>query len=159
MSVAEVSNVLWRERELLELLLFKLDEEQLVLSGGRSRWLPHATREVELVLAQVRDAELLRAVEVDEYSTELGLEPGVSLRAIADASTDPWKELLHAHRRALLELTAEITAMAASNRDILTAAQRATHETLLGLGGGVETYAPSGMATSPAPSHLVDRAL
>ena len=53
-----LSEVLWRERHLLELLLFKLEEEQLVLTSGRTRWLGHATREVETVLEEIRTAEL-----------------------------------------------------------------------------------------------------
>ena len=39
MALAELSNVLWRERELLEMLLFKLESEQLVLAAGRTHWL------------------------------------------------------------------------------------------------------------------------
>ena len=39
MSLSEVSNILWRERQLLELLVFKLEEEQFVLASGRTRWL------------------------------------------------------------------------------------------------------------------------
>ena len=39
MSLSEVSNILWRERRLLELLVFKLEEEHLVLASGRTRWL------------------------------------------------------------------------------------------------------------------------
>ena len=39
MALSDVSNILWRERQLLELLVFKLEEEQLVLAAGRSRWL------------------------------------------------------------------------------------------------------------------------
>ena len=46
MSVNDLSAVLWRERELLELLTFKLEEEQLLLAAGRSRWISHASREV-----------------------------------------------------------------------------------------------------------------
>jgi len=53
MGLSEVSSILWRERQLLELLLFKLEEEQLLLAAGRTRWLPHATREVDRVLAQL----------------------------------------------------------------------------------------------------------
>ena len=34
MGLREVSAILWRERHLLELLLFKLDEEQLVLAAA-----------------------------------------------------------------------------------------------------------------------------
>ena len=45
MSANDLSNLLWRERELLELLVFKLEEEQLLLTAGKSRWLPQATRE------------------------------------------------------------------------------------------------------------------
>ena len=159
MGVAEVSNVLWREREQLELLLFKLDEEQMVLSSGRTRWLAHATREVEIVLGQLRESELLRAVEVDAYASALGLPPGPSLQALAEASSQPWRDLLMAHRDALVELTTEISTVADANRDVLAMAQRATHETLLSLGGGVETYAPTGRTSSPARAHLVDRAL
>jgi hypothetical protein len=158
-GVAEVSNVLWREREQLELLLFKLDEEQLVLSAGRTRWLAHATREVEIVLDQVRSSELLRAVEVDAYAATVGLPPSPSLHDLAMASPEPWRELLIAHRDALVELTAAIGRVAADNRAVLATAQRAAHETLLGLSGSLETYAPSGRTTSAAPARLVDRAL
>ena len=76
MGLAEVSSTLWRQRELLELLLFKLEEEQVLLTSGRTRWLARATREVEVVLEEIRRAELLRAVQVDEVAVELGLEPG-----------------------------------------------------------------------------------
>ena len=37
MALSDVSNILWRERQLLELLVFKLEEEQLVLAAGRTR--------------------------------------------------------------------------------------------------------------------------
>jgi len=46
MAASELSAQLWKERELLELLLFKLEEEQLLLIAGKSRWISHATREV-----------------------------------------------------------------------------------------------------------------
>jgi hypothetical protein len=35
MGFAELSSVLWRERYTLELLLFKLEAEQLLLTAGR----------------------------------------------------------------------------------------------------------------------------
>lgn len=159
MGVAEVSNVLWREREQLELLLFKLEEEQLVLTAGRTRWLAHATREVEIVLDQVRSSELLRAVEVDDFAATLGLPPSPSLHDLAMASPEPWRELMLAHRDALVELTSSIGGVAAGNRSVLATAQRAAHETLLNLSGSVETYAPTGRATSAASAHLVDQAL
>src|SRR5205809_7934017 len=89
MGLSEVSNILWQERQLLELLLFKLEEEQLVLASGRSRWLSHATREVEMVLEEIKQAELASSIEVEAAAAELGLEPGPSLRRLADAAPAP----------------------------------------------------------------------
>src|SRR3954454_2570029 len=100
MGLAEVSTVLWTERELLELLLFKLEEEQLVLASGRTRWLSRATKEGEMVLEEVRRAALLRAVQGDAAAAELGLPAGPSLRQLAEASDEPWRTLLLDHRQA-----------------------------------------------------------
>ena len=69
----KLSQILWRERELLETLLFKLEEEQMVLAGGRTRWLTRAAREVENVLDTIRETEILRAVAAEEVAAELGL--------------------------------------------------------------------------------------
>ncbi|GAB2677857.1 flagellar export chaperone FlgN [Thalassiella azotivora] len=163
MGLAEVSNVLWRERELLELLLFKLEEEQLLLAAGRTRWLPHATREVEVVLDQIRDAEALRAVEVSVVGEELGLGPEPSLRALVAAAPEPWTELLEGHRQAFLVLTQEIATTAEANRDAVAAGARAVHETLLAVEEPLHTYDPRGRAATAsvagARSHLVDEAL
>src|SRR5437868_13978273 len=99
MGLADLASILWREREMLELLLFKLEEEQLVLAGGRNRWLAHATREVEVVLEQIRSTEVIRAVEVEAIGRSLGLGPNPSLGELADAVDEPWRDLLRQHRR------------------------------------------------------------
>lgn len=160
MSLAEVTNILWRERESLELLLFKLEEERLVLAAGRTRWLGHATREVEMVLDRIRQTEVLRALEVDALAEELGLPPGSSLADLADAAGEPWTPLLHEHRRAFLTLTAEIASLAGANRELLIAGQRASREALLTVTGAVQTYGRGGAPTASAPrSRLVDEAV
>jgi hypothetical protein len=162
MGLSEVSNVLWRERQLLELLLFKLEEEQLVLASGRTRWLTHAAREVEMILEEIKRAELARSIEVDAVATSLGLEPGPSLRRLAEIAPAPWKGLLEQHRRAFLTATQEILALAQVNRDLLSRSQRATREALAWLGDNEpEGYSSSGTTTSGAPSgpRLVNEAL
>lgn len=160
MRLNELSGILWRERELLELLLFKLEEEQLILTSGRTRWLSHATREVEVVLEQIRTAELGRAVEVDAAAAALGLEPGVSLLTLAESAPPPWDELLLAHREAFVKLTTEINELAESNRDLLATSHRATQETLLSLQEDVRTYGADGTTRAPAAtSQLLDEAL
>ena len=160
MGLAEVSAVLWRERELLEVLVFKLEEEQLVLGSGRTRWLARATREVEVVLEEIRRAELARAVEVDAVAAPLGLPAGPSLAQLADAAPGPWAGLLREHRAAFLALTAEITAMAETNRDLLTNGQRAVREALLTLTEQTTTYSPDGAPVAAGtPRRIVDEAL
>ena len=161
MGLAELSSILWRERQLLELLLFKLEEEQLLLAANRSRWLAHATREVEVVLDQIRQTEVARAAYAQAVALELGLAAEASLGELADAAPAPWSELLHQHRKAFLTLTAEIGAMADTNRELLTAGQRAARETMLAFAGTVETYGRQGQTVTGGirrPS-LVDEAI
>src|SRR5918911_5555036 len=108
MALSDVSNILWRERQLLELLVFKLEEEQLVLASGRNRWLAHATREVENVLGEIKRVELERAMHVAEAGRELGLTGSPTLRELASLTPAPWDTIFNEHRRALLALAQEI---------------------------------------------------
>lgn len=145
MSLTEISSILWRERELLELLQFKLEEEQVLLAAGRTRWLGYATREVEMVLGEIRRAELGRAVEVEEVAPSLGLGANPSLRELADAAPPPWGDILREHRTAFLAASSDITALAQANKELLSAGQRAARETLMSFGEpDVATYDPTG---------------
>jgi hypothetical protein len=145
MGLAEVSDILWRERELLDVLLFKLEEEQLLLAAGKVRWLARATREVELVLEQIRLTELTRSIEVDALAPSLGLDPAPSLSKLADAAPLPWSDLLRSHRNAFLTLTQEISSLAEANREFVSSAYHSAEETLRTLGGAsVDGYTSSG---------------
>jgi hypothetical protein len=144
-------------------LLFKLDEEQLVLAAGRTRWLPRATREVEMVLEEIRQTELERAVEVSRLSVDLGLPSGASLRQLAEASPEPWHDMLLEHRHAFLTLTDEITALVQSNRELLARGQKAVRDVLASIGDGrIEVGAGYGgrpAAIEPGRPFLIDEAL
>lgn len=160
MGLADLSSILWREREMLELLLFKLEEEQLVLAANRTRWLAHATREVEVLLDQIRKTEIIRAAEVDAVGADLGLAPGPSLSLLADAAPTPWNELLRQHRVAFMTLTAEIQSLASANREMLTAGARAVRESVLAMAGSVDTYGRHGEhVASGGRVRLVDEAI
>ena len=160
MGLAELSSILWRERDMLELLLFKLEEEQLVLAAGRTRWVAHATREVELVLEQIRLTEVLRAAEVAVVGAALGIGTEPSLGQIADAADEPWSDLFHQHRKTFRALTAEITALADANRELLTAGQRAVQETMLVVSGSAQTYGRRGETVAATPrTRLIDEAM
>jgi hypothetical protein len=164
MGLSEISSILWRERQLLELLLFKLEEEQLLLAAGRTRWLPHATREVDRVLAQLKNGEMARAMEVEAVALDLRLPANPSLSQLIEASPAPWNGILTDHRQAFLGLTAEITALAEANRDLLNRGYLASRDALAWLndgGGGAEaqTYSAKGATKSVASSRLLDRVI
>ncbi|HEY7137937.1 MAG TPA: flagellar export chaperone FlgN [Acidimicrobiia bacterium] len=149
MSLSDVSNILWRERQLLELLLFKLEEEQMILASGRTRWLAHATREVETVLAEIKRLELERAVALESASAELGLTEAPTLKRLAQVVTGPWRRIFEDHRTALLELSHEIDTLAQTNRDLLGRGHQATREALRALGDSEpDVYSAHGVAAS-----------
>jgi len=113
-----------------------------------------------MVIGQIRQAELERAVLVDAAAAELGLPASPSLTALAEAAPAPWDDLLRAHRAAFLLLTEEISAMSTTNRELLTSAQRASREVLAGLDvSAAQTYSPKGTEAEPARARVVDRAL
>jgi len=160
MGLADLASILWREREMLELLLFKLEEEQLVLAGGRTRWLAHATREVEVVLEEIRRTEVIRAIEVEEIASSLGVGQNPTLSVLAEAAPVPWSDLLNQHRKAFLTLTAEVSALAEANRDMLAVGARAARETMLAVAGSIETYGRHGETVAAAPrTRLIDEAM
>lgn len=159
MTMEDLSSVLWRERELLETLAYKLEVEQLVLAGGRTHWLAAAAREVEVLLERIRDIELLRAVEVDAVAEELGLGPEPSLREIAEACDEPWTSIWLDHREAFTTTAAQISRLSESNRDLLTAGYHAAQATLLSLSEGSGTYGSDGAVATARRSSLVDRSL
>jgi hypothetical protein len=134
MALNDVSNILWRERQLLELLVFKLEEEQLVLAAGRTRWLAHATREVESVLGEIKRIELERAMNVADAGRDLGLSGAPTLRELAELSPAPWDGIFADHRRALLALAQEIDGITKSNRELLQRGHQAAREALAAMG-------------------------
>ncbi len=153
-ALANVSSALWRVRELLDLLTFKLEEEQALLAVGRARWLGRATYEVELVLEEIRHAELRRVVELGPVTEALGLEPTASLREVAAVAPSPWDDVLTDHRNALVSATAEITALAGANRDLLEGSYRAVQEAMGRYAENPEgpTYTAAG-APAAQPAH------
>ena len=130
MALSEIYNILWRERQLLELIVFKLEEEHFVLASERSRWLLHATREVETVLAEIQHVELELAMAVAGSTGELGTPDAPSLRELAAIAPPPWDGIFAEHRHALLRLAHEIDAVTASNREMLQRGLLAAGEVL-----------------------------
>ena len=128
----EVSDSLWRERQLLELLQFKLEQERLLLEAGRTQWLAHATREVDMVLEQLQRADLERAAAVESARRSLGLGGEVTLRQLAAVAPEPWDGILRRHRDALNAITAEIASLVERTEGLLARGYAATRDALEG---------------------------
>lgn len=117
MTLQHFSTVLFRERHLLELLLFKLEEEALLLDAGRTRWLTHASREVETVLDELSKVELARVAALAAVGPEIGVGDAVTtLAEVVQAAPSPWDGILADHQQVLQRLSAEVLEAAESNR-------------------------------------------
>lgn len=134
MSLPDLAAVLWRQRELLERLVYRLECEQLLLAAGRTRWLAVATGEVEVLLDELRVLELQRAAAADRVASELALPPGATLEELAGTAEPPWTGVLIEHRQALLTLTGELSALAETNKHLMAAGMKAVESTLAHLG-------------------------
>jgi hypothetical protein len=162
-AFGDVSTILWRERQLLELLVFKLEEEQLILAAGKPKWLAYATREVEMVLDQIKRVELIRSVKVNGLATDLQLEAGPTLRILAETADQPWGGIFNEHRLAFLKAVEDIRLLAETNRGLLARGHQATREALAWITDQAlepETYTHVGAAAhAPSSPHLFNKAL
>jgi hypothetical protein len=134
MSLPDLAAVLWRQREMLERLVYRLECEQLLLAAGRTRFLPLATSEVEALLAELKVVELHRAAVADLVAAELGVPLESSLEELAASAQPPWTGVLVDHRNALLTLTGELTTLAEANRHLMAAGLQAVEQALAGMG-------------------------
>jgi len=148
---------LWRERELLELLLFKLEEQRLLLEAGGVRWIHLATREIEQVLEQLRMSGLGRDVDVAAVAREWGVPEATTLSQLVDAAPAAWREVFADHRAAMTAHMAEIAQLKQSNEIHLRAAGRAVDETLAGLAATTGEYTTQGERARDDAARIVDR--
>lgn len=159
-AIHDLSARLWQERELLDLLTFKLEEEQLLLTAGKTQWLSHATREVEHVLERLQTAGLERAMAAGAVARDWDLPEESTLRDLAAGAPDgPWADILAAHLTALTDQTARIRQLRDANAQFLRAAARSTQETLAVAEPAPSTYDSHGRAATAGAAQLFDHHL
>lgn len=154
-ALTSLAALLWAERRHLERLLYALTTQQLLLTGGHTRWLGHADTDIEAAASAVRDAELLRALDMGGITEKLGVDPDITLAELAERVAEPWATTLTDHRTALRALTAEIDQTVERNRQLLTAGSKAIGETLAKLTSFSSTYDSAGtVRRDDGPSFL-----
>jgi len=120
-----------RERDMLELLLFRLDVQQLLVAAGRTRGIHHAVVELERAISALPTATLSRDTLVTVVADEWGVPDAVTLKQlIAAAPTDVWQEIFTDYLVTMLALVVEIRQMEKLNQQRLAAALRLAEETL-----------------------------
>lgn len=158
-DASALSALLWRERQLLDLLAFRLEEEQLVVAAARPHMLAPATAEVHEVLDQVRTCEAERTQAVSALAGEVGLAGAPPLKDLIGVVDEPWSSLLEDHRAALREAVQRVSSIAATTRRLLAGHLTATADALSLLGAGSTGYAAAGSslaaASVPARGRLV----
>ena len=111
----DLLDVLGRERNVLEILLFRLFEARALLELGEHRFLHLAARDLEAAGEAVREVELRRALLPD---IEVG---GGTLRELADASPPPLDGILRDHLVSLSRLAAEVGAATEATSELAQA--------------------------------------
>jgi hypothetical protein len=92
-SLAELSGLLWRERDVLQQLV------DLLVQGADDI-------ESDGLLRSISSLELHRAITAREVAVELGLDGEPTLQDLVERTSGEWAAALAAHRRALQDLTA-----------------------------------------------------
>jgi hypothetical protein len=131
MDHQHLSTLLWREQELLDLLLFKAEEKQYLIVTGKTRWLARIAHEIEVVLDQLRTLEVERAAATEQIAGRLGLSANPSLRQLAEAAPAPWSDLYTKHHENLLTLVTELRSLSDANRELIEGGLAAIGDALL----------------------------
>ncbi|MGY1843046.1 flagellar protein FlgN [Modestobacter sp. SYSU DS0875] len=152
MDHQHLSTLLWREHELLDLLLFKAEEKQYLILTGKSRWLPRIAHEIEVVLEQLRTLEVERAAATEQIAGRLGLDANPSLRQLADSAPAPWNDLYAKHHEALLTLVTELRSLSDANKELIESGLSVIGDALLSTRTGTQsgTYTQNGRAAGNA---------
>jgi hypothetical protein len=147
--LSQLSQTLWRQRAQVERLLYRLEVQQMVLSSGRARWIDMSARDVEDAIEDLRTEELLRAAHVAAVAPILGVSATSSLSEIAEATGEPWCQILRDHQSTFLTLIGSIESVSRDNKDLLSRGLHDTRDFMARMteSPGLDGYSHQGVAT------------
>lgn len=155
----ELSRALWKQRELIDRLQYRLEVQQMVLVASRADRLPFALADVEAAMDEIRAVEHQRDLVVRECAALLGLAENATITQLREAAAEPWSTVLAEHQQALLAQVAATERTAAANREFAARGASELRGVLNEITGNAPTtaYGPTGART--ANSALVRPAL
>ncbi len=151
--LALLAQTLSAERELLELLLFKLVEARLILTSDEPRFVPQAMLEVESVVERIRFSELRRNEAVRGFAATVGADPDeITLRYLAAHAPEPYRTMFEAHRDHFHRLAGQIEQTTLDNRRLASLALQNITDTLGAIIGqpSFSVYTATGSSRSAA---------
>lgn len=144
----ELAGVLNRQKQMLEVLVYRVEILRHLLSKGETRFLGFATAEVDHAAAMLRAAEQDRTDLVARFALERGLDPAsLSLKALSEQA-GPYAPMFDRLRSEFLSLTDELEALVRASK-VLAGRGIAEVDRILSMlsGGGTPnaalTYGPS----------------
>ena len=133
------------EQDALEHLLFKLREQQLVLTAGENRWLAPATSEVEQAVAALTTIGQRREDVAARVHAAFGVPAGAKLSELADHIDDEIAcQNLYQRQRSLRDTLDQVRRASRQNRELLASGLATTNDALALL-GAVPTYDSAGV--------------
>lgn len=145
---SELLASLAEEQRALEHLLFKLKEQQLILSAGEQRWLSPATAEVQAAVLGLTAAGERREGAAAAVHQATGLAVTATLGNLADRVEDELVcQHLHQRQRSLRDVLDQVRRCSRQNRQMLAQGLAATNDALALL-GQVPTYDSAGGTSS-----------
>jgi hypothetical protein len=154
-----LAHTLWREQRLLDVLLYRMEVQQLVMAAGRSRWIERAAADVEAALEELGEHEIIRAMQVADVAPLLGLGADASLRQLVAAAPEPWGDIFRDHQQAFLELVGKVEETSQANRDLVRRSMATMRELLSpgDAGSAADGYGRTGAVTGQRRAVLIDR--
>jgi hypothetical protein len=131
-SFAALAHTLWRQQRLLELLLCRVEVQQLVLAAGRASWIERAATDRDEAGEALGEEELVRSIQLADLGNRLGLGTQPSLAELAEASPAPWDEIFRDHHRTFLDLVTKVRQTSKANHELAQRSLRTMGELLDG---------------------------
>jgi hypothetical protein len=155
-GLSSLCNLLWQERVSLQVILFKLVEEELIGRHGHTGYLQLADEELREAAGILHENEVLRAAETQMVARFLALPPEASLAEIVERADEPWHEVLREHGDALRRLLADIDGTVSTERRIRLPGADAAWAAVDLVGAPVASHDPVGRPVLVGHGWLLD---
>jgi len=149
-ALPDLVTQLGRQRQLVEYLLFKLLEAQLLLASDQAMFVPFAMAEIESVLGRMREEEEYREELLSELAEEWEMPPGdLKLAYLAEHAPEPHRTAFAEHRESFMSLVDQVEKVTRDNRRLATEGLSRVQAALSGLVDDPSTYSPDGRVERP----------